>query len=78
MDYDPTKPVDDSPLDAAEMRGQLNSLKALIDAQAAQITAQQGTIDGQQAQIAGLLAQIDNINSNMADMQDAINALQGH
>jgi hypothetical protein len=41
MAYDPTKPVDDSPLDAAEMRGQLTALKALIDAQQAQITAMQ-------------------------------------
>lgn len=78
MAFDPTKPANNSPLSSQEMRDQLNSLKALIDAQAAQITAQQGTIDAQQAQIAGLLSQIDNINSNMADMADAINALQGH
>jgi len=31
MPYDPTKPVEDSPLDATEMRDQLNGLKALID-----------------------------------------------
>jgi hypothetical protein len=31
MPFDPTKPVQDSPLDSAEMRGQLNGLKELID-----------------------------------------------
>jgi hypothetical protein len=31
MPFDPTKPVEDSPLDAAQMRKQLNGLKALID-----------------------------------------------
>ena len=30
--FDPNKPADNSPLDAGEMRNQLNSLKALIDA----------------------------------------------
>jgi len=34
MPYDPSKPVENSPLDAAEMRNQLNGLKDLIDAQA--------------------------------------------
>ena len=37
MSFDPTKPVEDSPLDAAEMRHQLNSLKALIDDLSAQL-----------------------------------------
>jgi hypothetical protein len=31
MPFDPTKPVEDSPLDAVEMRNQFNALKALID-----------------------------------------------
>jgi hypothetical protein len=31
MTFDPTKPVEDSPLDAVEMRNQFNALKALID-----------------------------------------------
>ncbi len=30
--FDPTKPADNSPLDAGEMRQQLTSLKALLDA----------------------------------------------
>jgi len=32
MTFDPTKPVEDSPLDAAEMRNQLNALQAQITA----------------------------------------------
>ena len=32
MPYDPAKPANGSPLSSAEMRGQLTSLKALIDA----------------------------------------------
>ena len=46
MAFDPTKPVEDSPLDAAEMRDQFNGLKALIDAQQAQITALQAAVAG--------------------------------
>ncbi|MCX6901669.1 MAG: hypothetical protein NT105_23565 [Verrucomicrobia bacterium] len=32
MPFDPSIPADNTPLDAAEMRGQLNGLKADIDA----------------------------------------------
>jgi hypothetical protein len=31
MAFDPTKPVEDSPLDAVEIRNQFNALKALFD-----------------------------------------------
>ena len=31
MTFDPTKPVENSPLDAVEIRNQFNALKALID-----------------------------------------------
>jgi len=31
MPFDPTKPANNSPLDAAEMRDQLNSLKTLME-----------------------------------------------
>ena len=31
MSFDPNKPADNSPLDASEMRNQLNALKALMD-----------------------------------------------
>ncbi len=41
MSYDPSKPADHSPLSSSEMREQLNALKALIDAQAAEIAALQ-------------------------------------
>ena len=33
MPFDPTLPVENTPVDAAEMRDQLNALKALYDAQ---------------------------------------------
>ena len=46
MQFDPTKPVEDSPLDAAEMRDQFNSLKTLIDTQQTQITALQTALAG--------------------------------
>ena len=46
MAFDPTKPVDYSPLDAAEMRNQLNALKALIDTQEAQIAGLQAALSG--------------------------------
>ena len=41
MAFDPAKPVEGSDLDAVEMRDQLNALKALIDAQAAEIAVLQ-------------------------------------
>ena len=41
MPYDPTLPVDHSSIVAAELRSQLNALKALIDAQQIQIAALQ-------------------------------------
>jgi hypothetical protein len=34
MAFDPTTPVENTPLDAAEMRDQLNGLKSLQDAKA--------------------------------------------
>ena len=40
MPFNPTLPADNSDLSSAEMRGQLNSLKALIDAQQTQLDAQ--------------------------------------
>ncbi len=39
MPFDPNLPADNTLCDAVEMRAQLNSLKALIDAQAAQLAA---------------------------------------
>ena len=45
MPFDPTKPAFGSPDSSAEMRDQFNSLKALIDAQAAQIASLQAQLD---------------------------------
>ena len=44
MAFDPTKPANLSPIDAQEVRDQLNALKALIDAQQAQIAALQSAL----------------------------------
>ena len=46
MPFDPTKPVNNSPVVAAELRDQLNALKALIDAQGAQIADLQSALNG--------------------------------
>ncbi len=39
MPFDPTKPVNGTPVNSLEMRNQLNALKALIDALQAQVNA---------------------------------------
>ncbi|MEQ1862543.1 MAG: hypothetical protein ABMA13_21700 [Chthoniobacteraceae bacterium] len=44
MPFDPTKPAPGDDLDAVLVRDQLNALKALIDAQAAQIADLQAQI----------------------------------
>ena len=64
MAFNPNLPIDDSPLDAAEMRGQLNALKALND-------AQQTTINSQAAQIAALQTAL-NAKPSMDDVNAAI------
>ena len=50
MPFDPAKPAPGDDLDAVLIRSQLNALKALIDAQAAQINSLQGQLN---AAIAG-------------------------
>ena len=50
MAFDPAKPAPGDDLDAVIVRGQLNALKALIDAQAAQIANLQAQLN---AAIAG-------------------------
>lgn len=45
MPFDPTKPAPGDDLDAVLVRDQLNSLKALIDAQQTQITNLQNQIN---------------------------------
>ena len=47
MAFNPTLPVENTPLEAAQMRDQFNGLKAFIDAQAAQISAQQTQLNAQ-------------------------------
>jgi hypothetical protein len=54
MAFDPTKPAEHTPLDAAEVRENFNALKALIDAQAVQITALE-------QQVAALAAQMSTV-----------------
>ena len=54
MPFDPTKPLDDSLATAAEMRDQLNALKALYDAQQVQIAAMQARWDTLTAQLADI------------------------
>ena len=54
MAFNPTLPVENTELDAAQMRSQFNGLKDFIDAQAGQIAAQQSQLDAQAAQIAEL------------------------
>ena len=56
MPFDPTKPANNSQMKSAEMRDQLNALKALNDAQAAQIAA--------------LTARVQALESGKASMDD--------
>jgi len=63
MPFDPTKPLDDSLATAAEMRDQLNALKALYDAQQVQIAAMQARWDTLTAQ----LADIDPLGMTVSD-----------
>jgi hypothetical protein len=56
MPYDPAKPANNSPLSAAEMRGQLTSLKALIDGKATP------------GDIAGAIAGTSNNSNGVADL----------
>ena len=51
MPYNPAKPAPGDDLDAVLILAQLNALKALIDAQAAQIAAQAALLAGFQAQL---------------------------
>lgn len=64
MSFDPTKPVEESDLDAAEMRDQLNGLKALID-------TQQAAMDQMQNDMHALM-------NNVAELQEEVDALQGN
>jgi hypothetical protein len=54
MPFNPTLPANGTVLQSAEMRGQLNELKALIDGLRADLTDAQATITSQPAQIEAL------------------------
>jgi len=56
MAFDPNKPQANTPVDAVEIRNQLNGLNDKIDAQAATITALQQTVAQLQQQVADNLA----------------------
>ena len=66
MPFDPTKPANGAEIIALELRDQLNALKALVDAQAAQIAGLVTEVEGQAVQIDALEVQV-------ADMGSAIN-----
>ena len=58
MPFDPNIPQPGQSNDADVIRDQLNGLKVIIDALAAQLTAQSALIVSMQAQIASILAQL--------------------
>ena len=68
MAFDPTLPVENTPLDAAQMRAQFNGLKALMDADQqliaalqAQTAAQQQQLTAQQSQLAAQAALLNQL-----------------
>jgi Tfp pilus assembly protein FimV len=70
MAFDPTKPVEQTEIDAAELRNQLNALKALIDAQAAQIAALQTALNAKPS--------MDDVNAAIAANSSAnVNSMEG-
>ena len=70
MPYDPTKPQENTPLDAAEMRSQFNALKQLIDDLQTQLAERPTSYEVQQmilAQSAGSVTQVGLLNQNVSD-----------
>ena len=63
MPFNSSLPADHAQIVAAELRNQLNALKALYDAQAAQLAAMQARWDTLTAQLAG----IDPLNMTVSD-----------
>ena len=59
MAFNPALPANDSPLDAAEMRDQLNALKAIMDAQQLHLDSQDQELDAQVAQITAQQQQLE-------------------
>jgi dihydroxyacetone kinase len=68
MPFDPTKPAFGSPDSSAEMRDQLNALKALIDAQAAQIASLSAQLADVPNQIAAAIAGTSSNSDGVANL----------
>ncbi len=73
MPYDPTKPATGSPDSSAEMRDQLNALKALIDAQAAQIASLTAQLADVPNQIAAAISATSNNSNGVGNLSLTIN-----
>jgi len=71
MAFDPTKPREHTEIDAGELRGQFNALKAQIDAQQAQLNDFQTQLDA----FPGNDGMIDRITGLSARNVDAIQTL---
>jgi hypothetical protein len=72
MPFDPNIPGDADPVIAPPLRAQFNSLKALIDGQAAQITALSLQVTGQQVLVAALQTQITALNTAIAALANLV------
>ncbi len=70
MPYDPTKPANNTPLDAAEMRAQLAGLKTLIDARPHRVDDISGL--GMVVQPSFEAAQIQQIADKLDELLDAL------
>ena len=70
MAFDPTKPVELSPLDAGEIRNQFNALKVLIDARAHRVDAVDGL--GMAANPVYDPAQLQQIADKLDELIDAL------
>ncbi|MEO6754014.1 MAG: hypothetical protein ABIP85_19720 [Chthoniobacteraceae bacterium] len=73
MPFDPTKPAFGSPDSSAEMRDQLNALKALLDAQAAQIASLAAQLANVPNQIAAAIAATSNNSNGVGNLSLTIN-----
>ncbi len=74
MAFDPTKPQENTPLDAAQMRDQLNGLKDLFDAQSAQLTALQDQVTALQTQLAGKASGVTGVAALSLPFHDPVQA----
>ncbi|MEO6754420.1 MAG: hypothetical protein ABIP85_21810 [Chthoniobacteraceae bacterium] len=68
MPFDPTKPAFGSPDSSAEMRDQLNALKALLDAQAAQLASLAAQLADVPNQIAAAIAATSSYSNGVGNL----------